>query len=83
MSPFLYPLDTVEDVRTYRTEALAMRRSGQISQWSSNSTSVTKNVQSMEQLESFISECEKFLKQWDPEVAKANPDRSRTQPFMC
>jgi len=77
MNRFLYPYDAVEDVRTLRDQAAAFRAVGKISNWTSNGLSVTKLAQTVPQLDAFIEDCNEYLKQWDPVVIKANPNRSR------
>lgn len=82
---FLYPIDTAESVREEYTNASAARSrmlSGQITQWSSNSTSVTRNITSVAELDDHIQDCIEFLQIYDAEVRRKNPYSNRSRPYM-
>ncbi len=82
---FVYPIDTAETVREELLAARAAKTkmiSGKISQWSSNSTTVTRTIKNVSDLDDFITECIEFLQIYDPEVRRANPFCNRTRPYM-
>lgn len=77
---FLFPTDTIDEVKKIRNRAREAMLNGQTIEWTSTNTT-NKKIYNVD-LALLITEANLYLRTYDPDTRSKNPIRDRTRPFI-